>query len=104
VSTLPVSPQGRRLAVARQLPFAAALVEELQNLQVKVTEAANESFGSLGEGYHDDLVMAIMVAAWAAEHAPMGVGLCVRPLVTELNQTPPPRSEELSRRLAVRRS
>jgi hypothetical protein len=67
----------RRLTVAKQLPFAVALVEELQNFQVKVTEAANETFGALGEGYHDDLVMAIMIAVWAAEHAPMGVLGCV---------------------------
>jgi hypothetical protein len=39
-------------------PFAATLVEKLQNFQVKVTEAANETFGALGEGYHDDLVLA----------------------------------------------
>ena len=53
------------------------LVEELQNFQVKITEAANETFGALGEGYHDDVVMAIMIAAWA-EHAPMEVLGCVR--------------------------
>jgi hypothetical protein len=38
-----------------------------------VTEAANETFGTWPEGRHDDLVLAIMIAAWAAEHAPMGV-------------------------------
>jgi hypothetical protein len=41
-----------------------------------VTEAANEMFGALGEGYHDDLVLAIMIAAWAAENAPIGVLGC----------------------------
>ena len=44
--------------------FATALVDVLQNFQVKMTEAANETFGALGEGYHDDLVLAMMVAAW----------------------------------------
>ena len=76
VSTLQVLLQGRRLTVAKQLPFAAALVEELQNFQVKVTEAANETFGAIGDGYHDDLVLAIMVAAWAGEHVPRGVLGC----------------------------
>jgi hypothetical protein len=76
VSTLQVLLQGRRLTVAKSLPFSAALVEELQNFQVKVTEAVNETFGALGEGYHDDLVLAIMIAAWAAENAPMGVLGC----------------------------
>ena len=72
VSTLQVLLQGRRLTVAKQLPFAPALVDELKNFQVKVTEAAIETFGAIGEGYHDDLVLAIMVAAWAGEHAPVG--------------------------------
>jgi hypothetical protein len=48
--------------VAKSLPFSAALVEELRNFQVKVTVAANETFGALGEAYHDDLVLAIMIA------------------------------------------
>ena len=34
VSTLQLLLQGRRLIVAKQLPFAAALVEELQNFQM----------------------------------------------------------------------
>jgi hypothetical protein len=72
VSTLQVLLQGRRLTVAKSLPFASALVEELRNFQVKVTEAANETFGALGDGYHDDLVLAIMIAAWAGEHVPTG--------------------------------
>jgi hypothetical protein len=72
VSTLQVLLQGRRLTVAKSLPFAAALVEELQKFQVKVTEAAHETFGALGSGYHDDLVLAIMIAAWAGEHTPSG--------------------------------
>jgi hypothetical protein len=38
-----------------------------------VTEAANETFGALGAGYHDDLVLAIMIAAWAGERAPNGI-------------------------------
>jgi hypothetical protein len=62
--------------VANSLPFAAALVEELQDFQVKVTEAANETFGALGDGYHDDLVLAIMLGAWVAENAPRGVLGC----------------------------
>ena len=72
VSTLKVLLQGRRMTVAKSLPFAAALVEELQNFQVKLTEAANETFARSCGGYHDDLVLAIMIAAWVGEHAPTG--------------------------------
>jgi hypothetical protein len=76
VSRMQVLLQGHRLTVAKSLPFAAALVEELQNFQVKVTEAAHETFGALGDGHHDELVLAITIAAWAAEHVPMGVLGC----------------------------
>jgi hypothetical protein len=58
------------------MPHAAALVAELQNFHVEVTEAANETFGALGGGYQDDLVLAIMIAAWSAKHAPRGVLGC----------------------------
>jgi hypothetical protein len=68
--------QGRRLKVA-SLPFTPILVEELLNFQVKVTEAANETFGTWRAGRHDDLVLAIAFAAWAAENAPMGVLGCM---------------------------
>jgi hypothetical protein len=78
VSTMQLLLQGRRLTVAKSLPFAAALAEELQTFQIKVTEAANETFGALGEGYHDDLVLAIMIAAWAAEWAPNGMSMCTQ--------------------------
>ena len=72
VSTMQVLLQGRRLTVAKSLAFAPILVEELRNFQVKITESANETFGSWREGNHDDLVLAIACAAWTAEHAPLG--------------------------------
>jgi hypothetical protein len=67
---------GDRLIVAKSLPFTPILVEELLNFQVKVTESANETFGTWREGRHDDLVLAIACAAWAAEHAPTRVLGC----------------------------
>jgi hypothetical protein len=76
VSTMQVLLHGRRLTVAKSLPFTPILVEELLNFQVKITEAANETFGTWREGRHDDLVLAIACAAWAAEHVPMGVLGC----------------------------
>jgi hypothetical protein len=50
--------QGRRLTVAKSLAFAPILVEELLNCQVKITESANETFGTWHEGRHDDLALA----------------------------------------------
>jgi hypothetical protein len=54
VSTMQVLLQGRRITVAKSLPFTAILVEELLNFQVKITDCAT----------------------WAAEHAPIGVLEC----------------------------
>ncbi len=57
---------GRRLRVAPGLPMAEALAEELRTFQVRITAAANETFGA-GSGQHDDLVLALSLAVWAGE-------------------------------------
>jgi hypothetical protein len=67
VSTLQVLLQARRLKVSPALAEAATLVRELVNFQVKVTAAAHETFGAWREGVHDDLVLAVAIAAWEAE-------------------------------------
>jgi len=69
VNTLQVLLQTRRLQVAPALPEARTLVKELLDFKVKITESAHETFGNLREGTHDDLVLAIMLAAWQGEHA-----------------------------------
>jgi hypothetical protein len=45
------------------------LIRELQNYQVKVTPAANEVFNAR-EGEHDDLLLALALAAWNGERTP----------------------------------
>jgi hypothetical protein len=70
VTCLQVVMQTRRLHIARSLPDAALLVRELQNFQVKITAAANETFGAWREGQHDDLVLAVALACWWAERNP----------------------------------
>ncbi len=67
VGCLQVLLQTRRLKVAQALPEAATLVRELETFRVKVTEAANETFGAWREGQHDDLVLAVALAAWMGE-------------------------------------
>jgi hypothetical protein len=64
--------QARRLRVAQALPDAAILTRELMTFQVKITAAANESFGPWRAGQHDDLVLAVALAAWAGETALVG--------------------------------
>jgi len=44
------------------------LVQELENFRAKVTTAKNEGLESWREGRHDDLILAVAVAAWLGEH------------------------------------
>jgi hypothetical protein len=67
VGCLQVLLQTRRLRVAKALPEAATLVRELETFRVKITDAANETFGAWREGQHDDLVLAVALAAWMGE-------------------------------------
>jgi hypothetical protein len=70
VGCLQVLLQARRLLVAADLRDAELLVKELGNFRVKITAAANETFGAWREGQHDDLVLAVALAAWLADRAP----------------------------------
>ncbi len=67
VSTLQVLWQARRLKVSPSLPEAQTLVRELTAFQVKVTASANDLLVAWREGPHDDLVLAVAVAAWLGE-------------------------------------
>jgi hypothetical protein len=57
----------RRLQVAAGLPEARTLQDELSKFTVKITDAGNETFEAWRENDHDDLVLAVALAAWAAE-------------------------------------
>jgi hypothetical protein len=67
VSVLQVLLQSRRLQVARRLPMASVLVKELESFRVKITTSANETFEAWRERDHDDLVLAVALAAWAGQ-------------------------------------
>jgi hypothetical protein len=67
VGTLQVLLQARRLKVSPELPQAQALVEELRDFQVKVAAAGQEDMLSWRERPHDDLVLAVAIAAWQGE-------------------------------------
>ena len=43
------------------------LMQEMRAFRVKITRAANETFGARREGDHDDLVLAVALAAWWGE-------------------------------------
>ena len=75
VSLVQVGLQSRTLRVARDLPDADVLVNELLNFQVKITPAANDVYGAWREGAHDDLVLAVALTCWWASVAPPPVEL-----------------------------
>ena len=72
VGIMQVLLQGRRLRVALALPEAQTLTRELATFRAKVTVAKPESELDWRQGDHDDLVLAVAVAAWEAErHRPL---------------------------------
>ena len=73
VSSVQVGLQARTLRVARELPEAETLMNELLNFQVKITTAANDTYGAWREGTHDDLVLAVALTCWWVSVAPAPV-------------------------------
>lgn len=69
VGVLQVAFQARRLQIAAGLSAADLLLQELMNFKVKITAAANDTYGAWREGVHDDLVLAVAIACWLAEQA-----------------------------------
>jgi hypothetical protein len=68
VSAMQVLFQSRRIQVARSLPNADVLVKELESFRVKITMSANETFEAWRDRDHDDLVLAVALAAWKGDH------------------------------------
>jgi len=64
VSAVLVPFQAERLVIPRALTLSGVLAAELSTFKVKITTAANASFGAWREGEHDDLVLAVAMACW----------------------------------------
>lgn len=56
--------QDKRLKFADGLALGSTLIQEMLNFKVKITAAAHETYGAWREGEHDDLIFAVMLAAW----------------------------------------
>jgi hypothetical protein len=76
----------RRLKIAPSLPEAGTLVEELLNYRYKITGAGNDTYGTWREGQHDDLLLALCLAVWAAE----GRSAAVTPALIDMSHLPFP--------------
>lgn len=67
VSTMQVLLQTGRLKVAKELPEAETLINELLNFQVKISASGHDSYEAARESIHDDLVLSASLAVWWAE-------------------------------------
>ncbi|MBY0508666.1 MAG: hypothetical protein K2P94_00810 [Rhodospirillaceae bacterium] len=67
VSRLQAMLHSGELEIAGDLPDLPALKAELQNFRVNFTQVGNMTFAAR-MGTHDDLVLAVAIALWYAEH------------------------------------
>ena len=67
VAVIAVGLQTGRLRIAPGLDMAEALAQELQTFEVRVTASAHAVYGAR-TGAHDDLVLALAIACWAANY------------------------------------
>jgi hypothetical protein len=67
ITATQVALQSGRLRIAESLAESKILAQELLNFQVKITAAANDTYGAWREGTHDDLVLALALATWYRE-------------------------------------
>jgi hypothetical protein len=65
VSHMQASLNEGTLRIAKSLPDARALVEEMQDFRANISEAGYTSFGAR-EGAHDDLVLSVAIGNWWA--------------------------------------
>lgn len=71
VSVLQVLLQTDRLAVAASLPHAQTLTREMLAFKVTFSKTGHDSYGNdWRENAHDDLVLAVALAAWVGERMP----------------------------------
>jgi hypothetical protein len=59
-----------RLKIAASLCLAGTLERELRQFSAKITPAGNETYASWRERDHDDVVLSVALAAWAAQRYP----------------------------------
>ncbi len=93
-SNLAIQFQADRLKIAKALPEAPQLVEELQNFKMKITLAGNDTYEAWRESDHDDLVLAAAMAAWFGEKR-LGSILRLPPLPRAPIETRPPTLDEI---------
>jgi len=69
VSTVAVLLQTGRLRIARGLALASVLEHEPQSFRAKISISGNDTYEAWRDKDHDDLVLAVALAAWVMEKA-----------------------------------
>jgi hypothetical protein len=67
-TTINILFQQRRIIIVPGLKDGEILKKELANFKVKISPAGNELYEAWRKGEHDDLVLAIAIAAWVGEN------------------------------------
>jgi hypothetical protein len=68
VRTLASLLEDGKLAIAARLPLAAVLRRELETFELRLRPTRHLAAGAFAAGAHDDLVIALALAAWYARH------------------------------------
>jgi hypothetical protein len=68
ITTTQLLLQDGRLRIAPHTLDAEQLVKELINYRVTISDSGNDTYAPWRERDHDDLVLALAIAAWTAEH------------------------------------
>jgi len=67
-SAVQVLLQNGLLAIRSALQFAPVLKSELQGFKAEITASGHDTYEAWRDGEHDDLVLALAMACWFAEH------------------------------------
>jgi hypothetical protein len=77
-SAIAVLLQAGRFRVARGLKESETLLRELQSFRVRISLAGHDSYGARRDQEHDDLVLAVGLAAWLGERGLVPASPCIR--------------------------
>ena len=70
VGALLVAFQNRVLRVADGVRHRQEFIDQLMNFKYKISERGHDTYDAK-DGYHDDLVIAVALAVWRAQHRPV---------------------------------
>jgi hypothetical protein len=66
VTAVQVALELGELRLPAEMPLGRALVTELMDMRVKISDSGRDTYGAFRNGSHDDLVLALGLACWRA--------------------------------------